>query len=214
LKIFSPAWQQTQNSSWSVLLVIFGMLLILLAIFLVGWTISWKTAGKSFLFLSAIYLGIYTISASWNAGGLRIPYQNEMWWLDSIPVEEDLVTSTINNNSEWNNGFAKNVQIQVVNLEYPSIQWALRVYDDVQFTNIFPTTSNPQMIISRFDEQIAMVDSYRGQDFTWSEKPYWSFLSNSDWETWLLARRIPEEKNEKLNIMLWVRNDLFPGSVN
>lgn len=214
LKIGSTAWQQTGNNSWSVMLVAFGFILILLAVFLIGWTISWKTAGKSFLFLVIIYLGIYSVSASWNAAGLRKPYQNEMWWLDSVPVEQDLVTSTIDNYSDWNGGFKNNAEIKVVNFDYPSIRWALREYKNTQFINVLPNLSNPQMIISRIDEQISMVDSYRGQDFTWSTKPVWSFLTNSEWETWFLSRRIPIEKQDPIRIVLWVRNDLFPGSEN
>ena len=214
LKIGSSAWQQTGNNSWSILLVLFGLVLIVLAIFLIGWTISWKTAEKSFLFLTVIYLGIYSISASWNAGGLRTSYQNEMWWFDKALVDEDLVTSTINEYSDWNGGFKNNAQIQVVNLDYPSIRWALREYKNIQFIDVLPNLSNPQMIISRIDEQIAMVDSYRGQDFSWSVKPDWSFLTNTEWETWFLSRDLPLEKQESFRIILWVRNDLFPGAVN
>ena len=194
LKIGSSSWQQTGNNSWSILLVLFGLVLIVLAIFLIGWTISWKTAEKSFLFLTIIYLGVYSISASWNAGGLRANYQNEMWWFDNVLVDEDLVTSTINEYSDWNGGFKNNAQIQVVNLDYPSIRWAFREYKNIQYINVLPNLANPQMIISRIDEQIAMVDSYRGQDFSWSVKPDWSFLTNTEWETWFLSRDLPLEK--------------------
>ena len=214
LKIGSSSWQQTGNNSWSILLVLFGLVLIVLAIFLIGWTISWKTAEKSFLFLTIIYLGVYSVSASWNAGGLRTSYQNEMWWFDNVLVDEDLVTSTINEYSDWNGGFKNNAQIQVVNLDYPSIRWAFREYKNIQYINVLPNLANPQMIISRIDEQIAMVDLYRGQDFSWSVKPDWSFLTNTEWETWFLSRDLPIEKKESFRIILWVRNDLFSGAVN
>ncbi len=214
LKIGSSAWQQTGNNSWSILLVLFGLVLIVLAILLIGWTISWETAEKSFLFLLIIYFGVYSISASWNSGGLRASYQNEMWWIDNVPTEEDLVTGTINDFSEWNGGSKNNAQIQVVNLDYPSIRWALRGYKNIEFIDVLPNLDNPQMIISRIDEQIAMVDSYRGQDFSWIVKPDWSFLTNSEWETWFLSRSLPIEKQESFKIILWVRNDLFSGAEN
>lgn len=214
LKIGSSSWQQTGNNSWSILLVLFGLVLIVLAILLIGWTISWKTAEKSFLFLLIIYFGVYSISASWSAGGLRASYQNEMWWIDNVPTEEDLVKITIDNFSEWNGGFKNNAQIQVVNLDYPSIRWALRGYKNIEFIDVLPNLENPQMIISRVDEQIAMVDSYRGQDFSWIVRPDWSFLTNSEWETWFLSRSLPIEKQESFRIILWVRNDLFSGAEN
>ena len=214
LKIFSPSWQQIQNSDWSLALVAFGMILILLAIFLVGWTISWKTAGKSFLYISIIFLGVYTLSASWNAGGLRVPYHNEMWWIDQNPIDEDLVVNTIKDHSEWYSGSPKSAIIQVINFDYPSIRWALREYENVEYTDIFIRSSNPQMIISRIDDQIEMVDLYRGQDFTWNGITNWPILSLGEWETWLLSRRVPNEILLPNNILLWIRNDLFPGAEN
>ena len=202
----------TQSPVSKTIMVIAGVVLVLFAIFLIGWSLSWKIAGKSLLFIFIAYFGIYTLSAGWNGAGLRIPYENDMLYLNPIPISEKILVSTIENYAEWNHGSKQEGQIQVVNIDHPSLKWALRNYDNIEFVNKFSITSNPEFVITKSDQTIEAVDSYKGQDFEWTSTPVWNLLIPNEWANWVLSRRIPMNLLQQDLIILWVRNDLFPGN--
>ena len=212
INLMTNAASLAQSPISKTIMVIAGVVLVLFAIFLIGWSLSWKIAGKSLLFIFIVYFGIYTLSAGWNGAGLRSPYENDMLYLNPIPVSEKLLISTIENYSEWNHGSKQEGQIQVVNIDYPGLKWALRNYENIEFVNNFSITSNPEFVITKIDQTIEAVDSYKGQDFEWISTPIWNLLIPNEWANWVLSRRIPTNLLQQDLFILWVRNDLFPGN--
>jgi hypothetical protein len=54
-----------------------------------------------------------------------------------------------------------------------------------------------------------LPSAYRGQDFTWRQRPQWEILQGGDWLKWFVFRQLPLE-NE--TVILWARDDLFPDA--
>lgn len=210
--LFSSTLNLSQSPITKSVLVIAGVILVAFAIFLIGWSLSWRIAGKSILIISVFYFTLYTVSASWNAAGLRSPYQNEMWSLSRVPKDADLLLSTIEDYDLWNHSDRYSSDLTVVNFDYPSMHWLLRNFTHVNFSNTFNSFLNPEMIISLPEEEIAMAESYRGQDFSFFESPNWSVLIANEWQQWILSRQIPANMVDQQQVILWVRNDLFPGA--
>lgn len=214
INLLTNASVTSQSPISKSILIFAGIVLVLFAIFLIGWSLSWKIAGKSILFVVIAYFGIYTLSAGWNAAGLRLPFENEMWYLGTKPVNEDLVIDTLEDYSDWNHGHKYAASIQVAGLDSPALKWALRNFENVEYINNISRTSNSEIIISKFGQTIELEESYKGQDFEWSSKPIWDLLITTEWTNWILSRRIPANMQEKESIILWIRNDLFPGYIS
>jgi len=210
--LFTGIINTSQSPVSKEFLIIAGIVMVLIAIFLIGWSLSWRVAGKSLLIVAVFYSLLFTVSAAWNASGLRLPYQNEMWTLSQIPKDSDLLIKTISEYSLWNHGNAFAAEILVVSFDSPSLEWELRDFNNVNFVNHFSSASNPELIITPANQQIEMLQSYRGEGFSYFSGPNWTVLIPSEWRKWVLTRQIPANMVDRTDIILWVRNDLFPGT--
>ncbi len=210
--LFNGALNTSQTPVSKEFLIIAGGVLVLIAIFLIGWSLSWQVAGKSLLVIAVFYSFLFTISAGWNASGLRIPYENEMWSLSQRPKDSDLLLETIREYSLWSHGNETAAEILVVSFNSPSLEWELRNFENAGFEKNFSLNSNPEMIITPANQQIEMLESYRGQDFSYYTRPNWTVLIFSEWQDWILTRQIPANMIDRTPLILWVRNDLFPGT--
>jgi len=61
------------------------------------------------------------------------------------------------------------------------------------------------------ETKIDLPASYRGQKILWTVTPDYPAMEAIDWVRWSLFRTAPESKTE---LILWARNDLFPGAQN
>ncbi len=65
------------------------------------------------------------------------------------------------------------------------------------------------MVVTPLMNDLGLPSAYRGQDFTWRQRPQWEIIQNPDWVKWLVFHELPMD-NE--TIILWARDDLFPDA--
>ena len=80
---------------------------------------------------------------------------------------------------------------------------------DVEIVDEFNPQLAPPIVITPVMDDPGLPSAYRGQDFTWRQKPLWDSVKLPDWIRWLVFRQLPRD-NE--TIILWVRDDLFPDA--
>jgi hypothetical protein len=89
------------------------------------------------------------------------------------------------------------------------MRWALRDFPRTGYANGVPPGESPSIVITPQEgENPSLEAAYRGQDFSWSVAPGWSGDLPVDLLAWLVARQAPIVEKQ---VILWVRNDLFPG---
>jgi hypothetical protein len=122
----------------------------------------------------------------------------------------DLLSSTLDDFSRNSTGLASHLEM-VSLVDTPSLRWALRDYPNAQFSSSLSPAERPPVVITRLvDETPSWAATYRGQDFVWWTWPGWEGALPEKMIDWIVFREAPL-RNEK--IILWVRNDLFPGGV-
>ncbi len=128
---------------------------------------------------------------------------------DAYFTDSDLLSETIDTISTMVLGNPDSLDIVVIGLDDPSIEWLLRTRFNVVFTDQMGVVSEPPIMIVPEDTQVASVSGYRGQDFILRSQPVWSLLTFPEWVNWIV-RRIAPDQSEYL--ILFARNDLFPLS--
>lgn len=186
-----------------------AFLLVLASALLIGWGWSLKTAGKGLVWGLTAVLVIYGISAAWSAGGLGNYAENQLWRTAPAIVQEDLLVETMEDISEWNSGTQTGLDVVVVNRDIASLRWALRNLTSVTYANSLPPQSTPSMIVTIDQPTVGLPAPYRGQDFIWEKRPSWSLMLTQEWLRWAVFKSAPAEDH---TLILWVREDRFPGS--
>ncbi len=185
-----------------------ALVLILAAFLLVrwGWPETTSTHGTLWGFTAGLLL--LTISAAWNAGGISRAPANQLWRSAPLIAEEDLLLKTLGDISEWNTGTRTGMEVVVVGIPSPSVQWALRNFPEAKFVDVLARQDAPPMVLTPFQPELALSSTYRGQDFFWGVKVAWDLMSAEEWYRWALLKNA---RIERETIMLWVREDRFPG---
>ena len=185
-------------------LVVSGLLVTLVAW---GWSI--KSAMKGLYAGLAVFMFVLMLSSSWNAAGLGRHPEAELYRVDGNILEADLFLKTIEDHLEWNVNSQPELEVVVVDVPLPSVQWMLRGQSNVWYSSFLPVDSNPGIVVTRDQETLAQTSSYSGQNFIWRQQTNWSLILPREWLRWLFFREAPNE-NEVL--VVWVRSDLFPGA--
>jgi hypothetical protein len=153
-------------------------------------------------------LGAYGLANSWWVSQLRSSGENELWYPSPVIGQETELAATLKWLSEANTGIPNELDITVTK-KSPSLQWALRDWHNIRFMSGTISGELPSIIISGSEESApALAGSYRGQDFAWEISPGWQGALPPDWPRWLVFRNVPPQVE---HIILWARNDLFPG---
>ena len=150
-------------------------------------------------------LGVLSLGGALGSAGLRGSNAPELWWPTSMPAQARLLEDTISQVSELGKGNDNAAPIVIIGMNAPSLEWILREHP-VQNATALDATNSPELIITLFQLDPALVASYRGQDFTWRQTPMWSTALASDWLRWVALREMPQAGE---TILLWVRSDLF-----
>jgi hypothetical protein len=187
-----------------------AIVLIIIITILIAWGWSVKTAGNGLLCGVILLLVICSLSASWNAAGLGKRPDAELWRNSSYIQEEDLLATTLGDVSEWNTGHRLQIQVVVQNVESPAVRFMLRNYPKVEYSTTLLADSNPPVVITDKETQLPLVAQYTGQDFAWRQTPKWLLMAPLEWLRWAFYREVPTNSS---TVILWVRSDMFPGSV-
>jgi hypothetical protein len=183
------------------------VLLILTSLLMgVGW--SWKAMRiGSFWGVGAVLI-IYSLSALWSSAGLGKMPGMEIYRSGAPVQDEDLLLDTVNDLARWHNGNGHLIDIAVVDIPAPSLKWALRDIQSVDFVNAVPTQAEPSIVITKDKETLASTSAYRGEGFIWTLSPSWNDYINVEWFQWMFNREGPIDKS---TLILWARSDLFYG---
>jgi hypothetical protein len=197
-----------QEETLRLAAVVGALVLLLMSSILIrfGWPPKQAESG---LFLGfAVLICLFTFSTAWRAAGLGKNPQAELWRYDGVIDELDLLEQTTGDLSEWNRLSRQGIDVVVVNYPSPSLLWALRDYANVKEDHYLPVSSNPSIVITAAEKIPALAEAYRGQDIVLSKKVSWSLILPEEWIKWYAFREVPQEKQQ---IILWARTDLFPG---
>jgi hypothetical protein len=143
---------------------------------------------------------------------LQNPFYNEILRLNEVPIETDLLIKTLQDYSEWNYGHKNSLSVYVVNSQKSSLAWALRDFSNVNYVNILPQNDSIDAVITDVNQNLMQGDTFRGQEILWTTKPAWSLMNIGDLTQWFLTRRAPQDMLLQQSIIVWIRNDLFPGT--
>jgi hypothetical protein len=188
------------------LTIIGSLLLMLVVAILIAWGWSAQSAAGGLVWGVTAVLLIYTISSAFNAAGLGRRPDAELWQRTPHIDQADLLLQTTANMSQWNTPAKDTLDLVVVDIPAPSLEWALRDYRAAQITNVLLQGSNPSMVITREQEEPSLAAGYTGQGFVWQRSPIWDGVN---WMRWAIVRAVPVRS---MNIILWVRTDLHPGA--
>jgi hypothetical protein len=185
----------------ALLLLVFSLLLIAS-----GWSIRTARIGGAWGFVLA--LGVLGFGGTLGSAGLHGLTHPELWWSPSIPMQADLLQTTVSDMSEWSKGNDNAVSVIIAGVNSPALEWTLRDHPIV-IAESLDISSSPDFVITPLQDDPTLSASYRGQDFNWRQTPNWNVTLPQDWVRWIALREMSQSGE---TIILWVREDLFLGS--
>jgi hypothetical protein len=198
-----------QAPAYSPGLVLIGILVLIglaTALVAMGW--SWKMGRTGLVWGLVLGLTVYLVSVMWGAAQIRFNMPQELWGTPPATGQAVLLQTTLDELSWWQYGSTNSLAIQSV-VDLPSLRWVLRNYPSVRYSSQPLPGDQPDVLITaKGAAEPALAASYRGQDFVWSIYPDWSGALPADLLSWFTFRRAPLQLDA---IILWARNDLFPG---
>jgi len=201
-----PIFGIVQNPRFFVL---YGSLIILLmSIGLVAFGWSARTARLGAIWSFVIFFGIYSLASAWGATGLRSPGGVELWLSDSRPLQADLLSTSVDEISEFSLGHIDAQPVTIFGVSSPALEWILRNHTVTIVSTLDPQVA-PPIVVTALMNDLALPSAYRGQDFMWRQTPQWETAQSSDWLKWFVFRQLPVESE---SIILWARDDLFPDA--
>lgn len=197
---------ETRNRIIGTLLPL--ILLILLTI-LLSWGWSLPDTRKGFITGMLVLFAFASFSNSWKAADLGSRPQFEVATTGGYVSGKEPLMATISDISRWNTGYNNRIDILLVALDLPSLEWALRDFERVSQDSGYNPSLSPSLIVTGIDRNITSSTSYRGQKFQWTVVPDLTALKLKGWIKWAAFRTAPLQQTE---LILWARNDLFSGS--
>ncbi len=197
-----------QISGAPYVILLGAILIIILCVSFVafGWSVRTAWLGTTWAFV--LFLGVYSLAAAWGSSGVRSPNGVELWKLDQAPTQANLLHASVDDVSEFSLGHTQSQPVTIMGIDSPALEWILqdRAVEIVDELN--PQVA-PPIVITPLMNDLGLPSAYRGQDFTWRQRPLWESITTPDWIRWLVFRQLPRD-NE--TIILWVRDDLFPDA--
>lgn len=197
--------ENTREYALRFWMLIGALVLLILSLLLVaaGWSI--RTARIGGVWGITIALGALSLAGAIGSAGLRGFSSPELWWQPSIPAQADLLRASVDQASEFDTGTHTSASVVIVGLDSPALAWALRE-NPLTFVQSLDPASSPEIVITTFETNPALLAAYRGQDFNWRQTPLWTSTPLPAWFRWVSLREISYAGE---SIILWVRSDVF-----
>lgn len=189
--------------------IVVAIAMIMLITVLIAWGWSWRQSVVGLVFSALLVLLIFNLAAVWNSAGLGRNPGAELWRESAYPTDHDLLVQTVYDIAERTRGVRTELDVFVVDVDSPSLQWALRKVNSVRFVKAISLELIPSLVITQDDQQLAFREDYTGQDFVWKETPTWDLFGVSDWLRWMMFRYAPSGKEY---LVVWVRSALMTGA--
>jgi hypothetical protein len=183
--------------------------ILILSTYLIGTGWTWEASLPGIKTAIFVLLGISVLGAGWHAAGLGRQPEREMWRAGQTVISNDLLKTTVGDISEYNTGRRDDIDVRLIGIQSPALDWALRTFENTAHINAVTADENSSILLTPADEVPALGDKYRGQKIVWASRPAWDLFSLEEWPTWLIFRQGPMDDSQ---LMIWVRADLFPGS--
>jgi hypothetical protein len=186
---------------------IFLMAVIISVLIAAGWSVL--TSLQGVVWGVSIVLSVYMVFQAWGLSQNRPNSPRELWHDGPATSQADTFLDTLVDLSTWETGQQHELDITVT-ADLPSLRWALRDFPHVHYKTILDEQELSPVIITPGEQTSpSLVASYRGQDFIWQSNAGWlNAIPSGNLVRWIAFREAPEIP---LRIILWGRNDLFPG---
>ena len=205
LPIFGRSFQ-ISGAPYVILLGAILIIILCVSFVAFGWSVRTAWLGTTWSFV--IFLGVYSLASAWGASGLRSQNGLELWTPDPAPTQANLLRASVDDVSEFSLGHPESQPVTILEIDSPALEWILQDREVEIIDELNPQVA-PPIVITPLMQDLGLPSAYRGQDFTWRERPLWDGITTPDWIRWLVFRQLPRD-NE--TIILWVRNDLFPDA--
>lgn len=200
--------EETRNRIIGTFLPII-LLAAMTVLFAWGW--SYTSTRNGFVAGMVVLLLTGMLSNAWKSAGLGSRPQFEAFFNRGFPVGVNSLLTTLEEISLSNTGYAERIDIQVIGSEQPALVWALRNYNELRISSVSDPNQAPSLVLTDVETKIDLPASYRGQKILWTVSPDYQAMKAIDWVRWSIFRTAPASKTE---LILWARNDLFPGAQN
>lgn len=197
-----------QISGAPYVILLGAILIIILCVSFVAFGWSARTAWLGTTWSFVIFLGVYSLASAWGSSGLRSQNGLELWTPDQAPTQANLLRASVDDISEFSLGHTQSQPVTIMGINSPALEWILQ-NRDVEIVDELNPQVAPPIVITPLIQDLGLPSAYRGQDFTWRQRPLREGITTADWIRWLVFRQLPRD-NE--TIILWVRDDLFPDA--
>jgi len=119
-----------------------------------------------------------------------------------------LLLTTVDQMSDWSFDNINSQPVTIAGINSPALVWLLHDHT-VNVVSALDISTSPPIVITTDQADPALASGYRGQNFVWWQAPQWNQAHFSDLVTWISFHQIPVSK---VNIIVWVRSDLFIDS--
>jgi hypothetical protein len=210
LNFAALVWLSPGQAGYSLRLglVIGSFILLIFSLLLVAFGWSARIAQLGAVWGLGLGLGILGLGGTIGSMGLHGLSRPELWWPQDIPMQEGLLTATVDDLSEWGKGYDNAVPVVIVGVNSPALEWALREHQP-SVVKTLDITSSPEIVITNDSGDPNLAAAYRGQDFIWRLTTSWEVAQPANWFRWLVYREMTQTGE---NIILWAREDLFLSS--
>ncbi|MFH2039748.1 MAG: hypothetical protein ABIJ65_09975 [Chloroflexota bacterium] len=189
-----------------IILMLGALLIFILSMFLLAAIWDEKIVFRGLFWGWTLALLLFTISAAFNASGLRQAFSTELWQPAPQFIQADLLEKTVKDLSVWRRGQTKRLMVTTItDLNSPALLWLLRDWQ-VDVVDALPLDASPDLVILPKGIEMRISSAYRGQDFLIRKTPIWDGLPLDGWLRWIAYRKIPDQSDF---VVLWAREDLF-----